>query len=79
MRSVIYWIVFGVYMVVGFVLLFFGALFLRHVYVALWMADGRIAIPSLLFGVILLMVGGGILFSTLARSVRRAGARKYGW
>ncbi len=79
MRSVLYWIVFGVYMIVGFVLLLFGALFLRHVYVALWMYDGRIAIPSLLFGVILLMVGGGILFSTFARSIKRAATRKYGW
>ncbi|HUJ69186.1 MAG TPA: hypothetical protein VLW86_06660 [Syntrophorhabdales bacterium] len=79
MRSVLYWMVFGVYVIVGLVLVFFGVLFLRHVYVALWMSAGRIAIPSLLFGVILLMVGGGILFSTFARSVKRAGARKYGW
>jgi len=79
MRSVLYWIVFAVYMIVGFVLLFFGVLFLRHVYVALWMSEGRIALPSLLFGVILLMVGGGILFSTFVRSVKRAAARKYGW
>ena len=79
MKSLLYWIMFGVYMIVGFVLLFFGALFLRHVYIALLMSDGRIAIPSLLFGVILLMVGGGILSSAFARSVRRAAARKYGW
>jgi len=79
MRSALYWIIFGVYMIVGFVLLFFGALFLRHVFVALSMSDGRIAIPSLLFGVILLMVGGGILFSAFARSIKRATARKYGW
>jgi hypothetical protein len=79
MRSLLYWIMFGVYMIVGFVLLFFSVLFLRHVYVALWTSDGRIAIPSLLFGVILLMVGGGILFSALARSIKRAATRKYGW
>jgi len=79
MRSLLYWIVFSVYTIVGLVLLFFGVLFLRHVYVALWMSAGRIAIPSLLLGVILLMVGGGILFSTFARSFKRATTRKYGW
>ena len=79
MRSVLYWIMFGVYMIVGFVLLLFGVLFLRHAYVALSMSDGTIAIPSLLFGVILFMVGGGILFSAFARSIKRAAARKYGW
>ena len=79
MRSLLYWIVFSVYMIVGLLLLFFGVLFLRHVYVALWMSAGRIAIPSLLLGVILLMAGGGVLFSTFAGSVKRATARKYGW
>lgn len=79
MKSVVYWVVFGVYMVVGLLLLAFGVLFLRHVYVALWMSDGRIAIPSLLFGVILLMVGGGILFSAFVRSAKKGAARKYGW
>jgi hypothetical protein len=79
MRSAAYWVVFGVYTVVGVVMLFFGALFLRHVYVSLWMSDGRIAFSSLLLGVILFLVGGRILFSTLASSIKRAATRKYGW
>jgi hypothetical protein len=79
MRSAAYWVVFGVYIVAGVVMLFFGALFLRHAYVSLWMSDGRIAFSSLFLGVILFLVGGRILFSTLARSVKRAVTRKYGW
>ncbi len=79
MRSAVYWFVFGVYMVVGVVMLFLGALFLRHVYVSLWMSDDRIAFSSLFLGVILFLVGGRILFSALASSIKRAVTRKYGW
>jgi hypothetical protein len=67
MKSALYWFVLGVHVVTGVVMLFFGALFLRHIYVSLWMSDGLIALPSLLFGVTLYLVGGGILFSTLVR------------
>lgn len=79
MKFLLYWLVFGVYVVVGLILLLFGGLFIRHAYISLWASDGQIAFPSFLFGVILLMVGGGILFSTLARSIKRAVARKFGW
>jgi hypothetical protein len=67
MRPALYGFVSGVYVVTGVIMLFFGALFLRHVCVSLWMSDGLIVVPSLLFGVTLYMVGGGILFSTLIR------------
>ncbi len=77
MRSAQYWFVFGVHVVTGVVMVFFGALFLRHIYVSLRMSDGLLVLPSLLFGVTLYMVGGGILFSTLARFIKRAEARRY--
>ena len=57
-------------------MVFFGALFLRHIYVSLRMSDGLLVLPSLLFGVTLYMVGGGILFSTLARFIKRAEAKE---
>ena len=67
MRSAQYWFVLGVHVVTGVVMMFIGALFFRHICVSLWMSDGLIVLPSLLFGVTLYMVGGGILFSTLIR------------
>ncbi len=79
MRPALYWFVSGVYVVTGIIMLFFGALFLRHVCVSLWMFDGLIAFPSLLFGVTLHMVGGEILLSTLVGFIKRAAVRKYGF
>jgi hypothetical protein len=67
MRSAQYWFVLGVHVVTGVVMMFIGALFFRRICVSLWMSDGLIVLPSLLFGVTLYMVGGGILFSTLIR------------
>ncbi|MGD0660015.1 MAG: hypothetical protein ABSD38_18305 [Syntrophorhabdales bacterium] len=67
MRSAQYWFVLGVHVVTGVVMMFIGALFFRRICVSLWMSDGLIVVPSLLFGVTLYMVGGGILFSTLIR------------
>jgi hypothetical protein len=77
MKPALNWFVFGVYIVTGVTMLFFGTLFLRHVCLSLWMSDGLIAFPSFLFGVTLHMVGGGILLSTLARLSKRAAVRKY--
>ncbi|MGA2109358.1 MAG: hypothetical protein ABSH25_17140 [Syntrophorhabdales bacterium] len=77
MKSALYWFVLGVHVVTGVVMLFFGVLFLRHICVPLLMSDGLIAFPSLLFVVTLHMVGGGILFSTLSRFIKRAVVRKY--
>jgi len=67
MRSAKYWFVLGVHVVTGVVMMFIGALFFRRICVSLWMSDGLIVVPSLLFGVTLYMVGGGILLSTLIR------------
>ena len=67
MRSAQYWFVLGVHVVTGVVMMFIGALFFRRICVSLWMSDGLIVLPLLLFGVTLYMVGGGILFSTLIR------------
>ena len=50
MRSAQYWFVFGVHVVTVVVMVFFGALFLRHIYVSLRMSDGLLVLPSLLFG-----------------------------
>ncbi len=75
MKSALYWIKFGVYVVVAIIMLIFGALFIRHVFVSLCLADGKAVFLSLLLGVILFLVGGRLLCTTLARSVMRAFAR----
>ena len=72
MRSALYWFKFGVYLAVAIIMLVFGAFFLRQVYVSLPLARGEVTFSSLLLGSILLMVGGAILCTTLARTIRRA-------
>ncbi len=77
MGSTLYWIKFGVYVVVAVVMLVFGALFLRHVYISLWLENGELAVSSLMLGVVLFLVGGGLLLTTLAHSIKRAWGRNH--
>jgi hypothetical protein len=71
LRSAFYWIKFGVCMAVALTMLVFGALFMRHVYIALWLDNGELALLSLLFGVLLFLTGGGLLFTTVVHSIKR--------
>jgi hypothetical protein len=49
------------------VMIVFGILFIRDVY----FSAGQVAFGSFIFGIILLIAGGGLLFSTVAESVRK--------
>ncbi len=75
MKSGLYWFMFGVFVTFGAMLMLFGVLFMKDVYLSLIVAKGTIAFPSLLFGIILLMVGGGLLSSTIAKSIRKMASR----
>jgi len=78
MRSALHWFVAVIRMAIGILMLFLGLLFLRHACLSLWMADGLAAFPSLLFGVTLHLIGGGILCLTLAGLVKGTVPRRYG-
>jgi len=75
MKSALYWIRFGVYVVVAISLLVFSVFFFRHVYVSLCLDKGEVAFLSLLLGIILFLVGGGILCTAVAHSMRRVFGR----
>jgi hypothetical protein len=75
MRSAMRWIVFGVYLALGTLMICFGVIFIRNAYFSLYLSKGEVAFSSLLLGVILLMVGGGLVCSTIARSLKRVWAR----
>ena len=49
------------------VMVFFGAVFIRHMCFCLYLSHGQAAFPSLLLGVLLLLVGGGLLSTTIVR------------
>ena len=72
------WVTALIRMAIGVAMLFLGVFFLRKTCLSLWMADGLAAFPSLLFGVTLHLVGGGILCLTLAGFAERVGLRRYG-
>lgn len=75
MNSTLYWIRFGLCVVVAVAMLVFGGLFMRHVYVVFWLDRGGLAFSSFLLGVVLFLVGGGLLLRTLGHSVRKAVTR----
>jgi hypothetical protein len=62
---------FGVYITLGTIMIVFGAFFLRTVFMSLYLAQGEIAFSSLILGVMLLMVGGGVVSSSIARYVKK--------
>jgi dipeptide/tripeptide permease len=49
---------------------FFGAVFMRHMCFCLYLSHEQAAFPSLLLGVLLLLVGGGLVSSTIVRMRR---------
>jgi hypothetical protein len=72
MRSALNCFVVGMRIIIGIVMLFFGVFLLRHACLSLWMAHGLTAFPLLLLGLTVELVGGGILFPTLAGLVRKS-------
>jgi hypothetical protein len=61
------WFVFGVFFTLSVTMIVFGILFIRDVYIY----RGEVSFGSLIFGIILLMVGGGLLSSTIAETIRK--------
>ena len=70
MKSAGYWFTFGLSISVGLVMVFFGAVFIWNMCFCFYLSHGQAAFSSLLLGVLLLLVGGGLLFSTIVRVVK---------
>ena len=67
MKSTMYWLTFGLSVSFGVVMVFFGAVFIRSMCFCFYLSRGQAAFSSLLMGVLLLLVGGGLLSSTILR------------
>ncbi len=66
LKRMFFWFVFGVFFTLSIVMIVFGILFIRDVY----FSRAEVAFGSLIFGIILLVTGGGILSSTIAETIR---------
>jgi hypothetical protein len=75
MHRALFWFLFGVMFTFSVMLMVFGVLFMRDVYVSMGSPNGEVAFASLLFGIILLLVGGGLLCSTIAETVKKLMAK----
>lgn len=71
MHRSVFWFLFGVIITFGCVLMVFGVLFIRDAFISAGETGGEVMILSLLFGIILLLVGGGLLSSCIAESIRK--------
>ena len=71
MQGALFWFVFGAMITFAIMLMVFGVLFMKDVYVSMGSASGEVTFASLLFGIILLLVGGGLLCSTIAETIRK--------
>ena len=75
MQRALFWFFFGVMLTFAVLLMVFGVLFMRDVYLSMGSASGEVPFTSLLFGIILLLVGGGLLCSTIAETVKKLMAK----
>jgi hypothetical protein len=73
MNRILFWFVFGVFFTLSIMMIVFGILFIRDVY----LHRGEAVFGSLLVGIILLMTGGGLLSSTVAETIRKLYAQKH--
>lgn len=71
MQKALFWFVFGAMMTFAIMLMVFGVLFMKDVYISMGSGSGEVTFTSLLFGIILLLVGGGLLCSTIAETIRK--------
>jgi hypothetical protein len=67
MNRLLLWFVFGVFFTAAILMITFGVLFIKDVYVN----RAEVAFGSLIFGIILLLAGGGLLSSTVAETIRK--------
>jgi uncharacterized membrane protein YhaH (DUF805 family) len=67
MNRLLFWFVFGVFFALSMILIVFGILSVRDVY----LQRGEVAFGSLILGIILIMTGGGLLFSSIAETIRK--------
>lgn len=67
MSRILLWFLFGVFTSMALLMVVFGVLFIKDVYVN----KAEASFGSLIFGVLLLLAGGGVLSSTIAETVRR--------
>ncbi len=71
MNRRVFWFLFGVMITFALMLMVFGVLFIRDVFISMGSERGEVPFASLLFGIILLMVGGGVLSSTVAETIKK--------
>lgn len=67
MNRILFWFVFGVVFSLSIIMIALGILSIKDVY----LHSGEVAFGSLMLGILLIMAGGGILFSTIAETIRR--------
>lgn len=67
MNRMFFWFIFGVFFTLSMIMIVFGILAIRDVYVS----RGEAVFGSLIFGIVLLLVGGGLLSSTIAETIRK--------
>lgn len=67
MNRILLWFLFGVFISLALLMIVFGLLFIKDVYVH----RAEASFGSLIFGILLLLAGGGLLSSTIAETVKK--------
>lgn len=65
LKRMFFWFVFGVFLSLSLVMIIFGIITIRDVYVN----RVHVFFGSVIFGIILILAGGGILASTIAETI----------
>ncbi|MCX7965661.1 MAG: hypothetical protein N2596_03435 [Syntrophorhabdaceae bacterium] len=62
-----FWFIFGVFISLSFVMIIFGIITIRDVY----LNKVHVVFGSVIFGIVLILVGGGLLASTIAETIHK--------
>lgn len=66
-RRLFFWFVFGVFISLSLMMIVFGIITIRNVY----LDRAHVIFGTVIFGVVLILVGGGILASTIAETIHK--------
>jgi hypothetical protein len=67
MNRMVFWFLFGVFCTMSMIMVAFGLLFIRDVY----LHRAEVSFGSVILGILLLMAGGGLFATTIAETVRQ--------
>lgn len=70
MKATLHWLKVSISTIAGIVMMVWGILFIKKVFLSLSLSKGHVAIASLILGIILILVGGRFLAKAVSHTIK---------